>query len=125
VGAFLLPVGVLAAIGVYAGLHSSADEGHGRLFTKVATLGVLCLPLSAASFLDRASIDRALAIVPLVALLAANGAKWLWSPGVKRAVCATLLAASIAQFAFWYAGTVYPMQGPPDGCEASSDGVSS
>jgi hypothetical protein len=121
-GVFLLPVGVLAAIGVYAGLRLPADEGCGRLLTKVAVLGVLCLPLSAASFLDRASIDRALAIVPMVALLAANGAKWLWASRLKRAVCGMLLAAGIAQFAFWYAGMVYPMQGPADRCEASRQG---
>jgi len=116
-GAFLLPVGVLAAIGVYAGFRLPADEGHGRLLTKIALLGVLCLPLSAASFLDRASIDRALAIVPLVALLAATGAKWLWASGLKRAVCGLLLVAAVAQFAFWYRGTVYPIHGLTARCE--------
>jgi hypothetical protein len=81
-------------------------------------LGVLCLPLSAASILDQASIDRAQAIVPLVALLAANGAKWLWTSALKRSVCAMLLVAAIAQFALWYAGTIYPIQ-KPTGCERS------
>lgn len=118
-GAFLLPVGVLAAIGAYAGLRLPPDERCERLLTKVALLGVLCLPLSGALFLGREPIDRALAIVPLVALLAASGAKWLWTSGVKRAICGVLLAAAVAQFVFWYAGTVYPIQGPTDRCEAA------
>jgi hypothetical protein len=117
-GVFLLPIGVLAALGVYAGVRSPAGEGRGRLLTRIAMLGVLCLPLSAASFLDQASIDRAQAIVPLVALLAANGAKWLWTSALKRSVCAMLLVAAIAQFALWYAGTIYPIQ-KPTGCERS------
>jgi hypothetical protein len=101
-GAFLLPVGALAAVGAYGGLRSSDESCLGRPLTRVALLSVICIPIAGASFSPAAAMDRALAIVPMAALLAANGTSWLWGSAAKRALCVLLLLASTAQFLWWY-----------------------
>ena len=111
-GVFLLPVGVLAAIGVYAGLRAPERQPSERALMRAAALGVVCLPIGAASFLEAASIDKALAIVPLVTLLAARGVAWLWDSIGKRVVCVLLISLAIAQFVWWHAGSPSGTHGP-------------
>ena len=115
-GAFLLPVGVFAGIGVYAGLAASTNARVSRAFTRLLLVAVVCLPLAAALFMNATAMDRSLAVAPLIALLAASGGEWLWRSRSGRAVSIVLAVALVVQFAVWHVETVGLFQRPADPC---------
>lgn len=110
VGVFLLPLLVLLPIGVYAMLLAPDPFGLRALIL----LGIVTAPIAATLKGQPFMVQRALFMLPFVALVAAAGwAQW-WSTGKRlaRVAAAVVLCAAPLQFGIFYYDffTHYPLR---------------
>ena len=95
-GVVLLPVAVLLAAGAIA-LARLRDWR-----VAVIVFGILIGLLPAAVKGEPGMIQRAMYVLPFIALAAGFGFAWLWQSRPGRYLAALLLAASAAQFGYFY-----------------------
>jgi hypothetical protein len=101
-GVFLLPVGILMLVGAYTTLRDDGKNAKDACI--VALVGLVAVPLVAATFGDARAVQRALVIAPLGVLLATAGVEAIWATGTTRSRIAAvvLCVAGSIQFAWYY-----------------------
>jgi hypothetical protein len=95
-GVVLLPVAALLAAGAIA----LARRRDWR--AAVIVLGIVIGLLPAAIKGEPGMVQRAMYVLPFVALAAGFGFAWLWQSRLGRQFVALLLAASVVQFGYFY-----------------------
>ena len=98
-GVFLWPVMILLPIGLYR-----LASGRRTAVSLLLAWGLLAAPLAATVVAERYRIDRALVMLPFVAVIAAMGLEALWTArrALYRVAAVVLIAVMPLQFAGFY-----------------------
>ena len=95
-GVVLLPVAALLAAGAVALLRRR--DWRAAVIMSGAVIGLLPAALKG----EPGMVQRAMYVLPFIALAAGFGFAWLWQSRLGRASAALLLAASAVQFGYFY-----------------------
>ena len=104
-GVFLAPVALLVAIGIRR-LAWSRESDPTTVLARAALIVFVGIPAAAALFKEPRAVERALAIVPAAAILAAYGIQSASSSRLLLFTCLLAFLAGAWQFAVWYAAVV-------------------